>query len=595
MAPKILLVDDRPENIYTLRRVLQKLDVAAEIEEATSAIAGLELTLRHDFCVAIVDVQMPEMDGYEMVSLLRGNESTARLPVIFVSAIYSDEYNHRKGYEAGAVDFLSKPLVPEILLSKVRVFIDLYQQRQELELANQKLHQNHQILERRTRLLEIARQVSHQITAILNLEALLAEIINSIQAQYEYAFIGVWLWQAEQEALTLEAATGSFVLPDTIVPKAVQGPLVEVVESRLPVYLTDPTAVSETQLPSHPHTAVVLLFPLIIGQDDLVGVLDVRQRHQQPFDDESYVNLESLSDQLAIAIRNAQLYDRVLRFNEELEQNVQERTQQLDKAVERLALLDQSKSDFIEVVAHELRTPLSLVKGYSEMLQTEPGIQTNELYMLQVKGIVSGAARMLEIVNTMLDMIKIDAQTLQISPEMMSIASLFRILRSELAPTLNERQQILSITELEQLPHIEADEGALFKLFYQLLINAVKYTPDGREIRVRGRFHGRVGKDDLTEQAVEIAIEDTGIGIDSAYTELIFDKFYQTGHVSLHSTGKTKFKGGGPGLGLALARGIVKAHGGHIWVESDGHDEINYPGSTFFVLLPLRLSRVISF
>ena len=594
MAPKILLVDDRPENIYTLRRVLQKLDIAVEIEEATSAISGLELTLRHDFCVAIVDVQMPEMDGYEMVSLLRGNESTARLPVIFVSAIYSDEYNHRKGYEAGAVDFLSKPLVPEIFLSKVRVFIDLYQQRQELELANQKLHQNHQILERRTRLLEIARQVSHQITAILNLEELLAEIINSIQAQYEYAFIGVWLWQAEQETLTLEAATGSFVLPDTIVPKAVEGPLIEVVESRLPVYLTDPTAVSETQLPSHPHTAVVLLFPLIIGQDDLVGVLDVRQRHQQPFDDESYVNLESLSDQLAIAIRNAQLYDRVLRFNEELEHNVQERTQQLDKAVERLALLDRSKSDFIEVVAHELRTPLSLVKGYSEMLQTEEGIQDNELYMLQVNGIVSGAARMLEIVNTMLDMIKIDAQTLQISPEMMSITSLFRILRSELDPTLNERQQTLSITELEQLPHIEADEGALFKLFYQLLINAVKYTPDGGEIRVRGRFLGRVGKDDLTEQAVEIAIEDTGIGIDPTYTELIFDKFYQTGQVSLHSTGKTKFKGGGPGLGLALARGIVQAHGGHIWVESDGHDETNYPGSTFFVLLPLRLSRVIS-
>lgn len=591
MSPKILLVDDRPENLYALRRVLNKLDAPIEIIEATSAIAGLELTLLHDFCVAIVDVQMPEMDGYEMVSLLRGNESTARLPVIFVSAIYSDEYNHRKGYEAGAVDFLSKPLVPEILLSKVRIFIDLYQQRQELEQANQKLHQSNSMLARRTRSLEIGRQVSHQLTAILNLEALLAEVITLIQAQYGYAFIGVWLWQAEQKTLTLEAGTGAFVLPRTIVPQGVQGPLIEVVESLLPVYLTDPTAVSETQLPTHPDTAVVLLLPLIIGQDDLIGVLDVRQR--QPFDDESYVSLESLSDQLAIAIRNAQLYDKVLGFNEELEQKVHKRTAELDQAIARLALLDRNKSDFIEVVAHELRTPLSLVKGYSEMLQTEPGIQQNELYMLQVNGIVSGAARMLEIVNTMLDMIKIEAQTMQLMPDLMSLSSLFRVLRSELDASIHERHQTLTVTALAELPHIEADEGALFKLFYQILLNAIKYTPDGGEIQVRGRFLGR-DTDDLTEQAVEIAVQDTGIGIDPAHRELIFDKFYQTGQVSLHSTGKTKFKGGGPGLGLALARGIVQAHGGHIWVESEGHDEEKLPGSTFFVLLPLRLSRVIS-
>lgn len=129
--PKILIVDDKPENLYTLDKLLKKLDV--EVIQAVSGGEALNLTLEHDFCVAIVDIQMPEMDGYELVELLRSNEETATLPAIFVSAIFSDEYHHRKGYEAGAVDFMSKPFIPEILLSKVKVFIDLYQQRQALQ------------------------------------------------------------------------------------------------------------------------------------------------------------------------------------------------------------------------------------------------------------------------------------------------------------------------------------------------------------------------------------------------------------------------------------------------------------------------------
>lgn len=132
--PKILIVDDRPENLYTLEKLLKAVEV--EVCQATSGFEALQLTLDHDFCVAIVDIQMPEMDGYELVELIRSNEMTATLPVIFVSAIYSDEYHHRKGYEAGAVDFLSKPFVPEILLSKIKVFIDLYQQRKALQQAN---------------------------------------------------------------------------------------------------------------------------------------------------------------------------------------------------------------------------------------------------------------------------------------------------------------------------------------------------------------------------------------------------------------------------------------------------------------------------
>jgi putative two-component system response regulator len=129
--PKILIVDDYADNLFTLNKLLKELDV--NVFQATSGEEALGLALENDFCVAILDVQMPGMDGYELAELLRGNESTSKLPIIFLSAMYSDEYHHRKGYDAGAVDFLSKPYIPDILLSKVRVFIRLYEQRLQLE------------------------------------------------------------------------------------------------------------------------------------------------------------------------------------------------------------------------------------------------------------------------------------------------------------------------------------------------------------------------------------------------------------------------------------------------------------------------------
>jgi sigma-B regulation protein RsbU (phosphoserine phosphatase) len=131
VRPKILIVDDKPQNLFALEKLLKKLDV--DVIQTTSGAEALMLTLDQDICLAIVDVQMPEMDGYELVELWRGNPGTADLPVIFVSAIYSDEYHHRKGYDAGAVDFLSKPFTPEILLSKVKVFLSLCQQRVKLQ------------------------------------------------------------------------------------------------------------------------------------------------------------------------------------------------------------------------------------------------------------------------------------------------------------------------------------------------------------------------------------------------------------------------------------------------------------------------------
>jgi signal transduction histidine kinase len=136
VKPKILIVDDKPENLIALEKVLNNFDV--DFIRATSGNEALVMTLMYDFALAIVDIQMPEMDGYECVELMRQEEKTKLLPVIFVSAIYTEDFHIVKGIETGAVDFIPKPIVPDILRGKVKVFLDLYIHQTQLEMLVKK-------------------------------------------------------------------------------------------------------------------------------------------------------------------------------------------------------------------------------------------------------------------------------------------------------------------------------------------------------------------------------------------------------------------------------------------------------------------------
>jgi signal transduction histidine kinase len=185
----------------------------------------------------------------------------------------------------------------------------------------------------------------------------------------------------------------------------------------------------------------------------------------------------------------------------------------------------------------------------------------------------------------MIDLVKIDARALELYPKPVAVPALLMDIVQSLAGALSERRLALIMDVARELPGIEVDLDAMQKVFYHLLVNAIKFTPDGGSITIAGKSLGP-GTGSLAGGGVEIVISDTGIGIDPALHQLVFSKFYQTGDVNLHSTGKTKFKGGGPGLGLTIAQGIVEAHHGRIWVESSGHDEIGCPGSRFIVQLP---------
>jgi len=258
--------------------------------------------------------------------------------------------------------------------------------------------------------------------------------------------------------------------------------------------------------------------------------------------------------------------------------------EELRRALEQLERLDKTKSDFIQVSAHELRTPVAALMGYAQMLQGNSTVEEDSQLQVLVEGIVTSTKRLHRVFNSILDVSRVMTDGIQVRHSPVSVTVIFDSIVLEFKQTLEERSLALELVGFEGLPIYSGDPDLLYKVFYHLANNAVKYTPDGGRITVTAQT---LEVPDLG-QCIQVMVEDTGIGIAPQDLELIFEKFYRTGEVALHSSGTTTFKGGGPGLGLAIARGVVLAHGGRIWVESPGYDEETCPGSRFIVQLPLE-------
>jgi len=264
----------------------------------------------------------------------------------------------------------------------------------------------------------------------------------------------------------------------------------------------------------------------------------------------------------------------------EMETRVAYISSEMEKAQKQLARVDRSKSAFISVAAHELKTPITLIEGYAsmmeDMLKEGKGLPLDSL----LTGMRGGIQRLRSIVDDMLDVSMIDNDLLSLNIQPIQLDTLFEILERDLRGAVQKRRQTLEIRQFEGSDQwIYVDSARILQAIRNILENAVKYTPDGGKITVDGR---------TLPGFIEVTVRDTGIGISLEDQSIIFEKFGQLGRLELHSSGKTKFKGGGAGLGLPIARGILEAHGGSIWVESEGCDEEKCPGSTFHLLIPIR-------
>jgi signal transduction histidine kinase len=264
----------------------------------------------------------------------------------------------------------------------------------------------------------------------------------------------------------------------------------------------------------------------------------------------------------------------------EMETRVAHIASELNKTQEKLQQLDRNKSNFISVAAHELKTPLTLIEGYTtmmvEMAEQADRSPINDL----LKGVNTGILRLRQIIDDMIDVSLIDNNLLTLNIQPVRISHLLTLLSNELKKSATSRRQNLVINKFEGSDlTIYGDTERLYQALNNVAANAIKYTPDGGTVTIDGR---------LLPGFIEVTITDTGIGISAEHQSSIFEKFSQLGSTDLHSSGKTKFKGGGPGLGLPITRGIIEAHGGAIWMESEGYDEVKLKGSTFHILFPTR-------
>lgn len=254
----------------------------------------------------------------------------------------------------------------------------------------------------------------------------------------------------------------------------------------------------------------------------------------------------------------------------------------LARANRELAHLEQAKTDFISIAAHELKTPLTLIQGYVNILRD---VEVDERAASFIEGVYRGAQRMGNIIDNMLDLSALDTGQLNLVLEPISLNSMIKLILTQSNQAITVRNQTVETVELDTLPNVEADPARLHQVFQQIISNAIKYTPDGGQITISGQLAAAT---ETTPQNVRILVRDNGIGIAPEDRDNIFRRFYRTGNSNLHSTGQTKFMGAGPGLGLAIVKGLVEAHGGKVWVESPGYDIENCPGSTFNVLLPVQ-------
>ena len=339
----------------------------------------------------------------------------------------------------------------------------------------------------------------------------------------------------------------------------------EVLASKQPLVLSN-----ALQHPRFAHAPSVMHYQLrsimcvpLTTINGTIGAIYLENRSiQNRFTQKSLPPLEILAIQVAVAIENALL-------NEDLE-----------KANQHLLELDRVKNEFIQLIAHELNTPLTGVKAYSQLLsrllrdleKSHPRAFTTSLKLEQVVENLNGR------IQEILLMVKISSDQLELIKTAVSPADLLDELTTPLQPIISNRNLTLISDSFTLLPAIQADKKHLLMALRDILSNAIKFTPDGGKIWINGR---------LQPSHLQIIICDSGIGIPIEEQSRIFDLFHGLGNIAKHSSSKHAYGGGGLGLGLPIAKGIIEAHGGTITVKSDGYDPDLLPGSTFTISMPI--------
>ncbi|MCB0007121.1 MAG: hybrid sensor histidine kinase/response regulator, partial [Anaerolineales bacterium] len=288
--------------------------------------------------------------------------------------------------------------------------------------------------------------------------------------------------------------------------------------------------------------------------------------------------LEGHEEQLDISEKSEHLE----LYAQHLVTRLENKIEELETANRRLRELDQMKSDFIALVSHELRTPLTLVSGYTFLLNEKArearDVHNYDGFTPVVSGLDKGINRLGEVINEIINVARIASGTLELAVGPVRLGELVDEILRHSDEAVKMRNLNLTIEDLTGLPVIEGDGPQLRTALENVIGNAIKYTPDGGWIKIKARS---------LVNAVSLTVADSGVGIPESEQKRIFEQFHILGSIKNHSTSKSNFQGGGLGLGLPVAKGIIEAHGGRIWVHSEKDKDEPDLGSAFHILLPV--------
>ncbi len=376
----VLIVDDNPTNLGVLSNYLKHSGLRILVSRSgESALKRVEY-VQPD--IILLDIMMPDLDGFETCRRLKADEATRDIPVIFMTAL-AESKDKVKGFEVGAVDYITKPLQHEEVLARVSTHLKIHSLTQDLQEQNQQLQETttdllaaNEILSKRNAQLEVSSQVGQQITSFLDLDDLLQRLVKLIQARFKYYFVGVWLLNDTWHKVSLRAGTGKAGLrlpqDELHIPLTRDDSAVVWVcrhgEARLLADVrTDPIYLPLAELP---HVQSEVALPLRIGQN-VIGVLDIASDEINAFVPEDQIALQTLADQIAVAIRNARLYDR------------ERRRRKLAEALVQTGQALSSNLDLRQVPEHileQLATVVPYARG-SVLLQ-----QGDELQSIAMRG-----------------------------------------------------------------------------------------------------------------------------------------------------------------------------------------------------------------
>lgn len=551
----ILVVDDVPEKIVAIEATLAELGQnIVKAQSGTEALASLE---NDDFAVILLDVNMPEMDGFETASLIREQRRSEHTPIIFITA-FNDDVQMAKGYSLGAVDFISTPIEPDVLRTKVGVFVDLYQKTETIreqaahrvQLAREQAAR--QVAEKAMRRSALLAEASRLLSRSLDFDATLTSLHRTIvpvladgcQLVLYDTNMDIWFAHVRpQDAGDRRGNSSSHSRIEQVSPK-LSAAVREAVESGHAQPVAPEVVGNAPDLTPKKKWSSVIVAPLIARDMPIGAIVCCLLGSRRQFEPADLALIENLASRAATALDNAQLF-----------QTIREG--------------ERSKDEFLAMLGHELRNPLAAITNAGELTRLlEPDEPSFEEALEIIR---QQASLMKRLVDDLLDVSRITSGRVQLQKSLVNAAEIVKRVAESNDVLFSSRGHKLHLKLPSDDVYLEADPYRLEQVLSNLLVNSAKYTdPDG-DIWFSADREG---------QDVVFRVRDSGIGIGPDLLPNVFDLFAQANR-SLHRAE------GGLGIGLTIVRGLTELHGGRVWAMSEGFGR----GAEFVVSLPALMEE----